>query len=61
MDMETVEKIFNPFFTTRDNGLGLGLAIVKKTLEENRGWIEVDSAPGEGTRFTLCLPGAQNE
>ncbi len=61
MDRETVKKIFNPFFTTRDNGLGLGLAIVKKTLEEIGGWIEVDSAPGEGTRFTLCLPGAQNE
>jgi signal transduction histidine kinase len=58
MDSETVKKIFNPFFTTRDSGLGLGLAIVKKTLEENGGWIEVDSAPGKGTCFTLLLPGS---
>ena len=60
MDRETVKKIFSPFFTTRDNGLGLGLTIVKKTLEDNGGWIEVYSAPGEGTRFTLILPGVQS-
>jgi len=58
MDTETVKKIFNPFFTTRDSGLGLGLAIVKKTLEENGGWVEVESSPGEGTCFTLFLPGS---
>ncbi|HUU28034.1 MAG TPA: ATP-binding protein [archaeon] len=60
MDEETVKKIFNPFFTTRDNGMGLGLAIVKKTLEENSGWIEVQSQAGRGTRFTVFLPATAN-
>jgi len=58
MDQETMKKIFNPFFTTRDNGMGLGLAIVKKILEENNGTIEVESEPGKGTRFTVFLPAA---
>ncbi|MCE5269989.1 HAMP domain-containing histidine kinase [bacterium] len=58
MDSATVEKVFQPFFTTRDTGLGLGLAIVKKTLEENGGSIQVESAPGRGSTFRLTLPSA---
>ncbi len=56
MDAVTMAKIFNPFFTTRDNGMGLGLAIVKKTLEENGAAIEVASTPGKTTRFTIYFP-----
>ncbi|MEA1996082.1 MAG: HAMP domain-containing sensor histidine kinase [Gemmatimonadota bacterium] len=56
MDRETLKKIFNPFYTTRDSGMGLGLAIVKKILEENNGWIEVSSETGKGARFKLYLP-----
>jgi signal transduction histidine kinase len=53
MDEETLARAFNPFFTTRDEGMGLGLAIVKKTLEENGAAIEATSTPGEGSRFTI--------
>ncbi len=60
MDKQTLKKIFNPFFTTRDEGAGLGLAIVKKTVEENGGAIEVESSPGGGSRFTAFLPAAEN-
>jgi len=61
MDRQTLKKIFNPFFTTREEGAGLGLAIVKKTVEENGGTIEVESAPGRGSRFTAFLPAAGEE
>ncbi len=60
MDEATMARIFNPFFTTRDNGMGLGLAIVKKTLEESGAAIEVASTPGEGTRFTIYFPRAES-
>ena len=59
IDGDSLKKIFSPFFTTRDNGMGLGLAIVKKSLEEQGGWIEVESRPGEGARFTCYLPEAR--
>lgn len=49
-------RLFEPFFTTRGEGSGLGLAIVKQTAEAHGGWVEVESAPGRGSRFTLFLP-----
>jgi signal transduction histidine kinase len=49
-------KIFNPFFTTRAKGTGLGLAIVRKNLELQGGAVRLDSAPGEGARFSVRLP-----
>lgn len=58
MENATLEKVFHPFFTTRDSGLGLGLPIVKKTLEENGGSIQVESAPGCGSTFRLTLRAA---
>jgi signal transduction histidine kinase len=58
MGQETLARVFNPFFTTRDNGMGLGLAIVKKTLEENGAAIEVESEPGVGSKFTIYFPEA---
>ncbi len=49
-------KIFDPFFTTDPKGTGLGLAIVHKLIEENKGYIFVESTKAEGTRTTLLLP-----
>lgn len=51
-----LEKIFNPYFTTKPKGTGLGLPIVHKIIEAHGGRIQVDSTPGKGTRFELALP-----
>jgi signal transduction histidine kinase len=53
---EVVDKIFNPFFTTKAQGSGLGLAIVRKIIDAHDGRIDIASAAGRGTRFTVTLP-----
>jgi PAS domain S-box-containing protein len=53
---ENVEKVFNPFFTTKRSGLGLGLAIVHKIVSSHDGIIEVESEEGVGTKFSILLP-----
>ncbi len=50
------ERIFTPFFTTKDQGTGLGLAIAHKIVEGHRGVIEVDTTPGAGSAFTIRIP-----
>jgi len=51
-----VERLFDPFFTTRPEGTGLGLAIAHDVVRSMHGEIRVESAPGAGSRFTVCLP-----
>ena len=59
MDVPTKDKIFNPFFTTKETGTGLGLAMTHKIIQEHGGNIEVNSVVGKGTTFTLTFPGVQ--
>lgn len=53
---EHVEKIFDPFFSTKEMGTGLGLAIVQRNIEQHGGKIRVFSTLGKGTRFEVSLP-----
>ncbi len=53
---ETAERVFNPFFTTKPQGSGLGLAIVRKIVDAHNGHIDLETAPGKGTRFRVTLP-----
>lgn len=52
---ENLDRIFNPFFTTKQEGTGLGLAITSRIVENAGGRIKVESEEGEGTTFTLKL------
>lgn len=54
-----LENIFNPFFTTRPDGVGLGLALVSKIIDEHQGRVNVFSEPGVGTTFEIVLPKVQ--
>jgi signal transduction histidine kinase len=51
-----MKDIFNPFFTTKPEGVGLGLAIVAKIVDEHGGKIAVESEPGKGSIFCVSLP-----
>ncbi len=53
---ELQERLFEPFFTTRQEGTGLGLAIVRSVVEGHGGAVRVESAPGAGSTFTVRLP-----
>ncbi len=56
MPRDQVEKIFEPFYTTRDKGTGLGLAIILNIITKHNGKIDVESEIGKGTTFTITLP-----
>lgn len=58
---EYLDKIFEPYFTTKEFGSGLGLTIVYKIVKEHQGEITVDSEPGKGTVFTIKFPIPQPE
>ncbi|NJD39395.1 MAG: HAMP domain-containing protein [Geobacter sp.] len=53
---DDLEKIFQPYFTTKDLGIGLGLAITERIIKAHGGEITVASSPGNGTVFTVRLP-----
>jgi signal transduction histidine kinase len=69
IDAATRARLFEPFFTRSDTehhcsgtfeydrrGLGLGLAVARAFVDMHKGRIDVDSQPGQGTRFTITLP-----
>ncbi|MCK8600263.1 sensor histidine kinase [Desulfoferrobacter suflitae] len=53
---ENLQKIFVPFYTTKEKGTGLGLAACQKVMRDEGAEIEVESTPGEGSTFKLALP-----
>jgi two-component system NtrC family sensor kinase len=63
MDAETQAHMFDPFFTTKDvgAGTGLGLSIAYGIVRDHGGWIDVKSAPGEGTTVSIFLPANPDE
>jgi two-component system NtrC family sensor kinase len=53
---EVIDRIWEPFYTTKTSGTGLGLSVTRRIVREHGGAMEVDSAPGRGTTFIIVLP-----
>jgi len=53
---ESIERIFEPFYTTKERGTGLGLAITRQIIEQHHGAISIESTPGTGTTVRVTLP-----
>lgn len=60
MSEETLQKAFDPNFSTKTSGMGLGLAIVKRTITDMSGTIRVESTIGKGTTFLIDLPSRES-
>ncbi|MEO0146820.1 MAG: ATP-binding protein, partial [candidate division WOR-3 bacterium] len=56
---EAQQKVFYPFYTTKEGGTGLGLFVVYQLVKENGGMVEVQSEPGKGTEFIVYLKPAK--
>lgn len=63
MDEETLKRIFEPFFTTKEvgKGTGMGLPMAYGVVKNHNGFIEVDSAPGKCSAFTIYLPAIEKK
>jgi nitrogen fixation/metabolism regulation signal transduction histidine kinase len=58
---EECERLFTPYYTTKEHGTGLGLAIVQSVVSDHHGRITVRSSPGQGATFVIELPRRQHE
>jgi two-component system, sporulation sensor kinase E len=58
IDPESISKLFEPYFTSKRNGMGLGLASTLNVLQAHQGIVDVRSQLGEGTTFTITFPKA---
>jgi len=61
IEKEKINKIFEPFFSSRHGGTGLGLAISHRIIEDHGGFIHVESTEGKGTVFTVQIPAKRNQ
>lgn len=57
---ENIQKLFDPFFSTKNTGLGLGLAMTKRVVEEHQGRVDFQSIEGKGSKVVIFLPVRQN-
>ena len=53
---ENLDRIFEPYFTTKEGGTGLGLALARRIILEHRGSIRAENVPGGGVRFVIAVP-----
>ncbi len=56
MSQETLTRVFEPFYTTKQSGTGLGMAICKRIIDAHEGTIQATSVPNQGTSITIRLP-----
>ena len=63
IEEKNIDKIFDPFFTTKGmaKGTGMGLSVVYGIIKKHRGWINVESQPGQGTKFLIDFPAIDGE
>jgi len=61
IDPENIDRIFDPFFSTKQKGHGLGLATVYSIINKHKGCIKIDSKLGKGTTFTIYLPASESQ
>jgi len=61
MPANMVEKVFDPYFSTKHEGSGLGLAIAQSIIHKHNGHITVESTPGVGTTFSIYLPASDTD
>jgi signal transduction histidine kinase len=59
MSDETLSRAFDLFFTTKPDGTGLGMALVRSVIDLHGGALDVQSAPGRGTRVRVRLPAGE--